>query len=281
MRHRKPRVLLIQDEPLEVHLTAEAAAEIAENPSARLWLKDCELRLADHPEEALRRLQEEEFDAVLLDLDAGGGNGAAVCRAIAVLEPSPPVVLLSNSEGQALALTLIRDGAQECLLKSELDCLPLARALRCAMERHRAMEACKSKSLVDDLTGLYSLRGFLHLAERHWALAERLKLPLWLSVVDVNIHGCEHQARDLRLIQFAEHLQARSSAADLTARIGPARFAWLRLESEGQAGGWPDYAAAVALTCPAGDRKSMGSMEEFLASAEAMLCENEAFSTPA
>lgn len=273
MRNRTPRVLLIQDDPLEVELIAEAAAEIAENPLARLWLKSCELQLADDPSEALRRLREEEFDAVLLDLDAGDG-GATACRHILALEPSPPLVLLANTDDQALALTLIRDGAQECLLKSELDCLPLARALRCAIERHRAMEAYKSKSLVDDLTGLYSLRGFLHLAERHWALAERLKLPLWLSVVDVNTSGCEHQARDLRLINVAEQIQSRSSAADLTARIGPARFAWLRLQTEGQTGGWPQYTAAVTLRRTAADRENLASMEKFLASAEAMLCEN-------
>jgi DNA-binding NarL/FixJ family response regulator len=281
MRNRSPRVLLIQDDPADIQLVAEAFAEIEESPTAGVWLRRCDLELADDPGVASRMAAEGLFDAAVLDLSIGGGRGAAVYREIAAAAPALPVVLLGERDDQPLTLTLVREGAQECLLKSELDCLPLARAVRCAIERHRALEARRSMSLLDDLTGLYSLRGFLHLAERLWTLAAQLSQPLRLDLVEVTDPGGDTQQRDLRLIQIAEAVHARCTPADVAGRIGAARFAWLRIGAA-LSGPWPDDLGSVAVEAAPrpGGGLSYPSMEHLLAAAESALCENKAVNTP-
>ena len=69
---------------------------------------------------------------------------------------------------------MVRDGAQDFLLKREVDCAPLARAIRNALERHRLLAAARVTSMTDQLTGLLTRPAFLTLAERDRLLAERL-----------------------------------------------------------------------------------------------------------
>ena len=57
----------------------------------------------------------------------------------------------------------MREGAAGYLLKEDLDCLPLARALRTAFERQQAVLARQEMPGTDELTGLTSRAGFFFL----------------------------------------------------------------------------------------------------------------------
>lgn len=84
---------------------------------------------------ALEKLQTQAFDLVLTDLSLPDARGLETFRAIHETVPAVPVIVLSGSEDEALALEMLRTGAQDYLLKCEFDGRLLGRAIRYALER--------------------------------------------------------------------------------------------------------------------------------------------------
>src|SRR5439155_200935 len=81
-------------------------------------------------------------------------------------QPAVPFLFLSDSDDERHGLEAVRAGAQDFLVKGDLDGERLARALRHVIERNRLHAALLDLALVDELTGLYNRRGFLTLATR-------------------------------------------------------------------------------------------------------------------
>jgi PAS domain S-box-containing protein len=80
-------------------------------------------------------------DMILLDLGLPDAQGAeAVARATAAA-PHVPLVVLTGSDDEALAGQALQAGAQDYLIKGQLDSRGLIRALRYAMERNAMAEA--------------------------------------------------------------------------------------------------------------------------------------------
>src|SRR5207249_4136275 len=75
---------------------------------------------------------------------------------------------------EAMATRLVRDGVQDFLLKKQVDCAPLAHAIRNAVERHRQLTAARAAAMTDSLTGLLNRSSFLTFGDRDRKLAERL-----------------------------------------------------------------------------------------------------------
>ena len=69
-------------------------------------------------------------------------------------------------------------------MKKDLDCAPLAHAMRNAMERHRMVCAMRASATTDALTGLPNRGGFLTYADRDRKLAERLGRRLMVLVAE-------------------------------------------------------------------------------------------------
>jgi diguanylate cyclase (GGDEF)-like protein len=180
-------------------------------------------------------LSAELIDVVLLSLDLPDSQGIETFRRAQNTAPSVPIVLLLGASEELLGLRLIRDGAQDFLLKKHVDCAPLAHAMRTAMERHRVLTATRASSTHDTLTGLLNRAGFVASAEHDRKLAERLGRRLMLMVAEpkdlgeiADAHG-EHR-RDLVLVEAADYLRSLVGP-DLLARIGCARFAICSFET--------------------------------------------------
>jgi diguanylate cyclase (GGDEF)-like protein len=193
------------------------------------WMQACERTYALTFEQGVHLLGRETYDAVLMSLKLDDGEGLTAYLRVKAQAPQTPVILMAAGAEESLALSLVRQGAQDYILKSELDCRPLARALRCAIERNRLLVAQQSISLLDDLSTLYNERGLVHLGERHWNLAARYGLHV-LSVV-VEIDGLDRiretlggQERDIAVIETTELLRTAFGETDLLARTGPEKF---------------------------------------------------------
>ncbi len=156
-------------------------------------------------------------------------KGAATFRVVQAAAPDVPVILLIRTEDEGLASRLMREGAEDFLIKKQVDCAPLAHALRNAVFRHRQLAAARAASLTDSLTGLSNRAGFLAMAARDRKLAERLDRRWMLLVaepknlVEIALAFGE-QRRDLDLVDAAEHLRGIITPADLIARIGDRHF---------------------------------------------------------
>jgi DNA-binding NarL/FixJ family response regulator len=133
------KLLIVEDSLEDEQLLCEALLEIEEH---RLWSnwRGSSIVPVDRLADALDCLRRETFHAILLNLSLPDSPAlldsflGVVARA-----GSAPVLVLADEPDDNLANRLLREGAQDVLLKSELDCAPLARAIRYAIERQRRL----------------------------------------------------------------------------------------------------------------------------------------------
>ncbi|MBI3537270.1 MAG: response regulator [Chloroflexi bacterium] len=130
------KILLVEDNPGDARLLREMLAEAA---SVQFVLTHVERWHA-----ALERLQQERFDAVLLDLMLPDSGGIETFATLHHLAPRVPIVVLTSLNDETLALQAVRDGAQDYLVKGQVNSNLLRRALRYAIERQRIEEALRS-----------------------------------------------------------------------------------------------------------------------------------------
>jgi DNA-binding NarL/FixJ family response regulator len=177
-------------------------------------------------------LATEAVDILLLDPDLMDSQGAETFRRAQAAAPHVPVILLIEPSATSLAERMVRDGAQDFLLKKEVDCAPLARAMRNAVERHRLLAATRATSMTDHLTGLLTRPAFLTLADRDRLLAERLSRRMMILVAElVGLNG-HAQVRDLALVEAADGLRSQAGPAALVARLDHSRFGLAVFDTE-------------------------------------------------
>ena len=223
----KLRILLIESEPEEMLFLHDVLREIEETRCLPEWPRIEPLPAATW-QEAEPILSASPPHVILLDLN--GEEGAGVFRLVQAAAPEVPVILTVNSGDEALAVKLVREGAEDFLGKNQIDCAPLAHALRNAVLRHRLLAAARAAALTDSLTGLCNRAGFLALAARDRKLAERLQRR-WMLLIAEPKNSPEiaaafgEQRRDLQLIEAADHLRSIVTPADALARIGEHHFA--------------------------------------------------------
>jgi two-component system cell cycle sensor histidine kinase/response regulator CckA len=158
------RVLLVEDNPGDVRLIQELVREFGDG---LLVLENVD-RLAI----ALERLSKEHFDVVLLDLSLPDEQGIATLQRAHALAPKAPIVVLTGHDDEALAVKAVRMGAQDYLVKGQVDGDLLVRSIRYAAERGRAVEALERReqhyrSLIEnslDLISILNLDGTIRYA---------------------------------------------------------------------------------------------------------------------
>lgn len=184
---------------------------------------------------AAERLTIDPPDVLLLELGCQECQGRAYVQAARTAAPDTPVVVLSNSEDEPLAIEALQQGAQDFLVKDRLDCPGLVRALRYSIERHRLQRNLQNLSLLDDLTGLHNRRGFLALAEQHLRMIQRkgAALLIYLDLDDLKLindtYG--HLEGNRALIVTANVLRACFRQSDILARLGGDEFCVLMTDA--------------------------------------------------
>ena len=295
MSRRPLQVLALAADPEGIQLLHEAFEELRELQFTRPWVAPALLEVAESSAEALAMLSARGYDALIADLSLLGGSENAFLRRIQEEFPALAVVFLVDGVQESEGLSLVRRGAQDSLLKEELDCLPLARALRFAVERARIRAALRSNCLLDPLTGLYAERAFFDVGERCLRMAVRAGLPAEVRLFALRRRDSADAASggdaDLALITLSETLKARSSDFEAAGRISALEIALVAART-GDGGPEDDLLALAAGTQENGDRDECApggdyevvtaavgagpgeSLEELIAAARAALCEN-------
>ena len=150
------RVLLVEDNPGDARLLRIAVADAG---AGHIHLVH-EERLAP----ALKRLASESFDVILLDLTLPDEQGIATLVRTHASAGGVPIVVLTGIDDEALAIQALREGAQDYLVKGQVDGSLLVRALRYAAERKRALDAVARReehfrSLIENALDLISVLG--------------------------------------------------------------------------------------------------------------------------
>ena len=228
MKEHRLRVLLIEGDPDRVQLLEEAFGEMGELRFSRPTYPVCIREYALDWREALTQLRYEGGvgvpDAILLNISNDcAPSGPVAFAALRSIAPGAAIVLVASRGDEAAALALIRMGAQDYLIDAEIDCGPLGHTLRCAVERSRLEWSRQSVSMIDDLTGLYNLRGVAMLCERDRCLATALDLCRWSLELQLD-PPAEADDADLRRLELAERLSELTPAGMAAGRVADDSF---------------------------------------------------------
>jgi len=132
-------ILLIEDNPADVRLIREMLADI---PGAGFDLA-CGERLST----GLKRLAEGGIDAILLDLSLPDSQGLDTFRRVREQTSEAPIIVLSGLQDEDMAAQTVREGAQDYLVKGQVDANLLGRSIRYAVERRRLLAELEQERL--------------------------------------------------------------------------------------------------------------------------------------
>jgi len=90
--------------------------------------------------ELLERLLREKFDVILLDLMVPDSWGIDTFLSVHKDQPHTPIVVLSGINDEYLAISAVKQGAQDYLVKGKVDEILLMRSIRYSIERKKVEE---------------------------------------------------------------------------------------------------------------------------------------------
>jgi len=122
------RILLVEDNPGDVLLIQETLGD---------GQGEFELESVERLAAALERLRTGGIHVVLLDLTLPDSAGLGTFTAVRTNAPDVPIVVLTGLSDEALAVATVRDGAQDYLVKGQVDGNLLGRTIRYAFERNQ------------------------------------------------------------------------------------------------------------------------------------------------
>jgi len=126
-------LLLVEDNPGDARLLREMFNEHGSSYT--------ELTHVECMSDAEKHLAEREVDIILLDLGLPDAQGVGAVRRVRAAAPHVPVVVVTGLDDESLAAQALQEGAQDYLIKGQIDARGLLRALRYAIERKIMEEA--------------------------------------------------------------------------------------------------------------------------------------------
>ncbi|MDM8554035.1 response regulator [Desulfococcaceae bacterium HSG7] len=103
-------------------------------------------------DDTLKLLSDGIYDVVLLDLGLPGHKGIETFRTVYSHAPEFPIVILTGLNDNTTALQVIKEGAQDYLVKDNIDSELVVRVIRYAIERKRTEEKLsRAKVFLDSI----------------------------------------------------------------------------------------------------------------------------------
>ena len=141
------RLLLVEDSFEDERFLRELLEEAA---AARVWPQWMVWTpvFAATAEEACDLCLDGGFAAILLNLSLPDSRVLhETFIAVFSVAPAVPILVMADEPDESLEAMLLREGAQDFLVKTQLDAEPLARAMKRAVERQRFVNALKIADL--------------------------------------------------------------------------------------------------------------------------------------
>jgi two-component system cell cycle sensor histidine kinase/response regulator CckA len=91
---------------------------------------------------ALQKVQEEQFDVILLDFFLPGSQGVESLWRLREHAPNVPIVFLTGLKDDDLGRQMLESGAQGYLVKGQIEGAELLRTLDDVIARHRTQRSC-------------------------------------------------------------------------------------------------------------------------------------------
>ncbi|HSG06064.1 MAG TPA: diguanylate cyclase, partial [Nitrospiria bacterium] len=229
----KPRILLIEDNPLQARNT-------------RKILEDggYSVLVTETGGEGFKEAKLNEVDLVLLDLVLPDYSGEKICQWIKRDSGTRnlPIIMLTAKGSIEDKVAGLEVGADDYLTKPFAEAELLARIktmlrikrlqdeLRAKnLDLERALKEVELKAITDSGTGLFNRRHFFDLLEKEFTRAKRFSDPLSCLLIDIDhfklindIYG--HHVGDSVLKEIAEKLKEAVRLIEVAARYGGEEF---------------------------------------------------------
>lgn len=228
------RMLLVEDNAADIRLIKEMLRDSNNT--------ELEMSYAENLSDCLAYIERQSPEVVLLDMSLPDSEWPDTLIKVIDKAPDVPIVVLTGLDDEERALEAVQKGAQDYLVKNQIDTNLLLRTMRYAIERHKMSKELRAMSLTDELTGIYNRRGFLTLAQQQLKIALRLNSELLLIFADMDgmkwiNDNLGHNEGDNALIDTAEILKRSFRESDIIARMGGDEFAVIALEEPGVSDG--------------------------------------------
>jgi DNA-binding NtrC family response regulator len=104
----------------------------------------------------LERLDKDGMDIILLDLSLPDSHGFATFQAVTKKAKDLPIIIMTGIDDETLAVKAVQEGAQDYLVKGQVEANLLVRAIRYAIERQKLVV-----KLRDALAQVKTLQGMI------------------------------------------------------------------------------------------------------------------------
>lgn len=216
------KILIVDDNPDMIRLMGSILAS------------EGELRFATSGIDALKLIETEPPDIVLLDAEMPGLNGFEVCGQIKSDPESRdvPVIMVTSHSGSEFELAGFNAGAADFIAKPVSHQLLLAR-VRTHLRFKAMADELRRISRVDELTKLANRGHFEETIDREWRRSLRSGHPLSVMLIEIDHFGLYlerhgRRAADQCLRAVAQTLrEIGTRPADLVARYGNHTFGLL------------------------------------------------------
>ena len=129
IENKKINILLIEDNAADVRLIDEL---LKKSPDFIYQMKSY-VRLS----EGLESLKKNDFDIMLLDLSLPDSDRRSTLEVVLEYTPMIPIIILTGLDDKEIALTSLKKGIQDYLVKDELSTNLLTRSILYGIERHK------------------------------------------------------------------------------------------------------------------------------------------------
>jgi diguanylate cyclase (GGDEF)-like protein len=218
------RVLLVEDNPGDAGLVERLLRRAGDTRYL--------IEVAPSLAKAMEALRHDSFDVALVDLSLPDAHGIDCIREVQSAAPNTPIVVLSGFSDEPLALQAVQAGAQDYLVKGEVEGRILRRSIRYAIERKLSEERLAFLAHHDQLTGLGNRSLFRERLGRAISKARRTGCRMAVLFLDLDRFktvndSLGHDVGDMLLEGVAERLLACLRDLDTVARLGGDEFAIL------------------------------------------------------
>jgi DNA-binding response OmpR family regulator len=149
------KILSIEDNPADVDFINELLTNGKHYPFDIIWAEQLSTGLA--------YFEAGHVDIILLDLSLPDSQGMSTFTRVHQQAPQIPIVVMSGLNDEELAIQAVHAGAQDYVVKGQIDGGSLRRTIRHAIERKR-LENDREKLIADlqqALAEIKVLRGFI------------------------------------------------------------------------------------------------------------------------
>ncbi|MCW2481356.1 diguanylate cyclase domain-containing protein [Candidatus Symbiopectobacterium sp. NZEC135] len=222
LRGYKPRILIVDDQPVNIHTLSA------------VFHNELDMVVATSGEKALHLAINQKPDLILLDILMPDMDGYEVCRQLKN-EPATkwiPVIFVTAETEADVEAYGFEIGAVDFISKPINPAIVRARVMTHLMLK-LYMDNMQEIAWLDGLTGLHNRRRFDEMLKQDWLLCRREQRPLSIIMLDVDFFKCfndtyGHQKGDECLQAVASALQKTlHRPMDMVFRYGGEEFACL------------------------------------------------------